>query len=620
MPYLTLRKSTYWYRRAIPKELRAPLGRGGLWYVSLRTTDYSEAKRLCAAKNAEIEALFADARKKIAPEPKAAKPIARSFLGFESAQQVVADAVQDRERDAFRRVTTHLKDKRKLSSLQARAALRRRLLLQPRDFDDPDPAVALWKATLTERGYIAAPSTGEFQFGLERFRADLADAFRRVEEWAGRDFRDVPSHVTKPRGLTIMELFSAYSADRDATGRAADDDKPIIRMLTEVIGSDIEAEKVTRAHVLAFKDMVALRPRNVKHCDRGLTLPQLVAKFEGQQVQRISPTSVKKYIATVKGMFNWAANNDKVQMNPATGVVVRAKKGIGAKRKPRLPFSESDVAMIFAAPLFVGAKSSARLTDSGDYLIADHHYWLPLLALFTGARLTELGQLNVEDVKQSPSGTWYLDITTEFDEDDAITHPEIAKQLKNESSIRKVPIHKKLIEMGFLDYVKSVGRVKLFPGLRADSRGRLTGSYSKVFGRWLRKIGIKSQTKVFHSFRHTFKDACRTAMIQTEVHDRLTGHASPGVGSTYGHGHPIEVLAAEINKIDFPAFLAPPARAWSTRAVDAPAAPAKPATAGLERAPASADQPKPKRYGPRRRTSRSQRVAADQPSAASANG
>lgn len=596
MLYLKIRGSTYWYRRAIPKEIRAVLGRGGLWFTSLRTEDYTEAKRLCSAKNAEVEALFDAARKKIAPEPKAAKPIARSFIDFDSAQQVVADAVQDRERAAFQQITNHMKDKRKLESMKARAAMRRRLLLQPRDFDERDPAADQWKGALAERGYIVAPADGAFQFGLEKFRTELADAFRRVEEWAGRDFRDVPIHVTKPRGLTVMELFEAYSADRDAASRAADDDRPIIRLFVESIGSDIEAAKVNKAQVIQFKELAAKKPRNIKRCDRGLTLPQLVMRAEGQQVQRISPTSVKKYLATVKGMFAWAFANDKIPANPTSGVVARAKKNSGVKRKPRFPFSESDIDKIFGSPLFVGAKSSARLNEPGDYLISDHNYWLPLLALFSGARLTELGQLNIADVKQSQGGTWYLDITTEFDEEDAITHPEIVKQLKNESSIRKVPLHKTLIEMGFLDYVKSMkpmGR-KVFPSLRADSRGRLTGNYSQAFGRWLRKIGIKSQTKVFHSFRHMFKDACRSAAIQTEIHDRLTGHALQGVGATYGNGHPVEVLAAAMNKIEFPAFVPPPERDWGAPAkeIQSSAAPA-------------AGQPQPRqKYGPRRRLSK----------------
>ena len=58
----------------------------------------------------------------------------------------------------------------------------------------------------------------------------------------------------------------------------------------------------------------------------------------------------------------------------------------------------------------------------------------------------------------------------------------------------------------------------------------------------------------FHSFRHTFKDLCRNALIPRELHHALTGHASPGqvenVGDSYGEGYSITVKAKELAKVD----------------------------------------------------------------------
>ena len=49
-----------------------------------------------------------------------------------------------------------------------------------------------------------------------------------------------------------------------------------------------------------------------------------------------------------------------------------------------------------------------------------------------------------DDIKKdNESGIWYFDITDE----------EEAKQLKSESAKRFVPIHSRLIELGFLNYV-----------------------------------------------------------------------------------------------------------------------------------------------------------------------
>jgi hypothetical protein len=47
-------------------------------------------------------------------------------------------------------------------------------------------------------------------------------------------------------------------------------------------------------------------------------------------------------------------------------------------------------------------------------------------------------------------------------------------------------------------------------------------------------IGISNSTRLFHSFRHSFKDALRTAGVSEDVIDVLTGHSGGGVGRTYG--------------------------------------------------------------------------------------
>lgn len=49
---------------------------------------------------------------------------------------------------------------------------------------------------------------------------------------------------------------------------------------------------------------------------------------------------------------------------------------------------------------------------------------------------------------------------------------------------------------------------------------------------------------MFHSFRHTFKAACRRAGIHEETHDLLTGHRGTGVGRSYGRmaGHSAEMV------------------------------------------------------------------------------
>ena len=118
-----------------------------------------------------------------------------------------------------------------------------------------------------------------------------------------------------------------------------------------------------------------------------------------------------------------------------------------------------------------------------------------MLDLFTGARLNEVCQLEIADI-QEKDGIWFLNITDEGDD---------RKTVKAKSSHRKVPLHSRLLELGFLEFVESRKSGKrLFPDYSYNSNG----GFGRALGRWynetfLTKLGIKKPSLVFHSHRHT---------------------------------------------------------------------------------------------------------------------
>jgi integrase len=153
------------------------------------------------------------------------------------------------------------------------------------------------------------------------------------------------------------------------------------------------------------------------------------------------------------------------------------------------------------------ANSTANLAD----------YWLPLLALFTGARKGELAKLRAKDVaKDDATGCYMLSITEDKQE---------GKSLKTASSWRTVPVHPELTRLGFLDLVEAA-KVRgdadwLLPTV---STARALGTWGERFGRTLEKLGIGDR-KGMHSFRHCFKDALRAAGVSEDLSDALTGHS-----------------------------------------------------------------------------------------------
>lgn len=180
-------------------------------------------------------------------------------------------------------------------------------------------------------------------------------------------------------------------------------------------------------------------------------------------------------------------------------------------------------------------------------------FWLPILALYTGARLGELAPLTASNIRlDEGTGIPFIEIT----EDE-----ERGASLKTRSSRRIVPIHPQLKALGFLELVASRreegDRTQLFPLLEPGPHGGFGEAWSKWFHRYIRSIGIENKDRVFHSFRHTFKDALRGAGVSEDVHDALTGHSGGGVGRRYGakdmqRRFGLRALSDAVSKAEYP--------------------------------------------------------------------
>ena len=146
--------------------------------------------------------------------------------------------------------------------------------------------------------------------------------------------------------------------------------------------------------------------------------------------------------------------------------------------------------------------------------------WLPLIAYMTGMRLEKIGPLIKDDIKRQDD-IWFFNLNHV---------PQKEQVLKKESSRCQIPIHPRLVELELLDFVTS-SNGRLFSMLSSAGARQLTASWSQWFGRYLRQVvGISDRRKIFHSFRHTFKDMWREAGISKDLHDRLSGHSSRDVG------------------------------------------------------------------------------------------
>lgn len=252
-----------------------------------------------------------------------------------------------------------------------------------------------------------------------------------------------------------------------------------------------------------------------------------------------SPQTIAKQIGFLRAAFQCAVNDDEIEANPFAGVKVLVPE-TASTEKSRLPFTTTELQKIFSGPVYQpGHKPRESLGQAC--------YWLPLLGLYTGARLEELAQLEASDIEHDAKSGAYVCIRRVVDK---------GKRTKNVNSVRNFPVHPMLVRLGFLRYVKACSPGRLFPALRHDKYGTLSTSFSTWFGRHLDELGITDSTRVFHSFRHAFIEAGKqhANVIPPEVREAIVGHMSAKkIEMLYGSQlYPLAPQCDAMKRIDWP--------------------------------------------------------------------
>lgn len=245
-----------------------------------------------------------------------------------------------------------------------------------------------------------------------------------------------------------------------------------------------------------------------------------------------------KYLASLGTLFELAQTFGSypkgAESIPTRGHKVFTKRDLKSKKSSDNyhPFTDNELAKIFDCSTF---KAQKRPVD----------FWLPLLGLFTGARISELCQLALNDILEIDN-IWSISIN-----DDDYKH------LKSPAAKRIIPIHPKLIELGFIDYwmdAKEIDATLLFPYLKPDSYGDYSGTPGGRFGKYLDSLQITDRYKTFHSFRKTVNIMLQQKNITEEVRCGFMGHEYESTNSTvYGDDYKVSFFQKYvIPSIDYP--------------------------------------------------------------------
>lgn len=336
----------------------------------------------------------------------------------------------------------------------------------------------------------------------EAQRMDELFAKLRAEQRAARGVR--PLEISRESGETpaIEALFARWNAQATRPRTTVYDFAKATRRFA-ALHPNLPIDGVRTEHVEAFRDALT--------------------------AEGLSVGTIRKQVGAIAAMLQVAVGDGLIDVNPARGVVIKAAR---VSRKPRVGFTPDELAAIFASPVY--ANGERPIAGAGAAA-----YWLPLLALYTGARQGEIGQLSVDDVNESED-VKFLNMLTEH------TRP-------GETHRRPVPIHVDLIKLGFLQFVemqRRAGEPLLFPELRTDNKGKRTGNWSKWFARYLRStVGIRDRRKTFDSFRHTFAETCRKARVDDSVLELLVGRRTRRTAKQ--GAVPLDTLATAIGALHF---------------------------------------------------------------------
>lgn len=360
--------------------------------------------------------------------------------------------------------------------------------------------------------------------------------------------KTAPAPLVSTSSPTLKNATEAYLKDYKRKGKAAMQKKHLaaLPLLSEIIGdkpiSTILQEDINEF----FKVINKLPPRWQDICRKQKLSIQQLSELEHEIT--ISPkTFSSNYIASIRLFLNEhipSLSVDKIKYNGSRD------KGESKQRA----FKPSELKR-----LFEGVEMGSFASDPTKA----HFFWLPHIGLYTGARVNEICQLNPQTdiLKDEDTGIEYFWMTA-----DTIADPRIDKSIKTAES-RKVPIHKHLIELGFMQYlerVKSSGAKLLFPEWSPINR-RASGDAEKWFRKLLLDTGLRDETPKgkltgMHAFRHTlltYGAKQKPRIILTCITGHEQGEAFSGV-SAVAKGYmadslltPIDELSALLNQLDY---------------------------------------------------------------------
>ena len=351
----------------------------------------------------------------------------------------------------------------------------------------------------------------------------------------------------KDSGETLVVTLKRY-IDRKRlekiSPKSLQEDESVIAEFVEIIG-EMNASQMTKKEVNHYIDVQSKLPPNRKKSPkyRDHSISELVEKNLPENETQTNQ-NINKRLTKLTTFGHWCIKQGLISSNPFKDMKLSVRK---TPPKKRVPFSVKELREILKPEIYLDWTINYKhpIYNEGGAKNGMPYYWIFPLGILSGMRTNEMCQLRCSDIREEKRGMWFI----------YIEESEETK-VKTENSIRKIPVHPTLKELGFIDFVGKLRRKKkdrVFWEL-TQTRDGYAKRVSRHFNeKYLPAVGVwEKNVKVLYCTRHTFINCLYSKGVEENVIKALVGHEKEFTMKHYG-GDPFtpEQLLQEISKVSY---------------------------------------------------------------------
>ncbi|MCG9665820.1 site-specific integrase [Vibrio mediterranei] len=302
----------------------------------------------------------------------------------------------------------------------------------------------------------------------------------------------------------VLYELSKYQLHKGVAIKTIQDQMNIICKMVSIKDKRINKWSKEDAVDVYYKiyEMPDTRELNAK--EKKKKLSEFFYEYGNTSYKRIAVSTANKRLRCLKLYAKWLVDYGYLQQNLLDNLKPITEKEKECRK--RISYTESDLGKIFSDRIYI------NYAHENNY-----RYWATLIAAFMGLRQNEIAQLYKRDIIHE-EGVWAISVQADGD----------SKRVKNKNAIRKIPVPEKLIELGFIDFTRSIDEGQLFRELKYCE----INGYARYLSRWFsdkKKEWGYGKEYNFHSFRHYFTNNLKQNGVRLCIASEITGHGYDSV-------------------------------------------------------------------------------------------